>query len=251
MTKKNEVIRETDNEARRLAQTLVRTARFGALALLDKASGGPGISRVGVCADVGGAPYILTSTLSAHTQNLAANPVGALLLGEPGKGDPLAHPRISVSGRFAQVDRGSELHHLLRARYLLRHPKAELYVDFADFAFFCMKVEGSALNGGFGKAYELGAEDLLEDTTILHGFGEQDAAATRHMNEDHRDAVGLYATRLCGQAEGPWRLAGIDPSGMDLALGERVVRYWFDEPISADEVKSTLITLVQKARATE
>lgn len=249
MAKRNEVIRETDDDARRLAQTLVRTARFGALALLDKVSGAPGISRVGVCADVSGAPYILTSTLSSHTQNLVANPKGALLLGEPGKGDPLAHPRISVSGQFEEVQKGSRLHALLRARYLLRHPKAALYVDFADFAFFCMKVEDSALNGGFGKAYELTVQDLLEEPSRAAGFAAQEAQAVAHMNEAHLDAVLLFATQLCGLPEGPWRLIGVDPAGMDLALGDKTARYWFDEKISADQIKTTLVDLARKARS--
>ncbi|OKL45416.1 HugZ family pyridoxamine 5'-phosphate oxidase [Pseudovibrio exalbescens] len=249
MAKRNEVIRETDDEARRLAQTLVRTARFGALALLDKASGAPGISRVGVCADVSGAPYILTSTLSAHTQNLVANPKGALLLGEPGKGDPLAHPRISVTGQFEEVEKGTRLHALLRARYLLRHPKAALYVDFADFAFFCMKVEDSALNGGFGKAYQLTAQDLLEEPSRAQGFATQEALAVAHINDAYSNVVSLCAMQLCGLPEGAWRLIGVDPAGMDLALGDKIARYWFDEKISANEIQTTLTDLVRRARS--
>ena len=41
MEKKKNVIRETDAEAVRLAKTLIRTARFGALAVLDPENGAP------------------------------------------------------------------------------------------------------------------------------------------------------------------------------------------------------------------
>jgi heme iron utilization protein len=48
----------------------------------------------------------------------------------------------------------------LRALWLAQHPKAQLYVDFADFAFVRLAPRGAALNGGFGKAYALDAADL-------------------------------------------------------------------------------------------
>ena len=65
--RKKDVIRETDAEAIRLAKTLIRTARYGALAVLDPETGAPLASRVGVATDVDGAPLILVSLLSAHT----------------------------------------------------------------------------------------------------------------------------------------------------------------------------------------
>src|SRR5690554_2728845 len=92
-----DVLRETDAEAIRLARTLVRTARFGAMAVLDPASGSPYVSRVAVASDHDGAPLILVSSLSGHTSGLMADPRCSLLLGEPGKGDPLAYPRISIA----------------------------------------------------------------------------------------------------------------------------------------------------------
>ena len=37
-----------------------------------------------------------------------------------------------------------------------------------------------------------------------------------HMNDDHADAVQLYAERLLGRAGAGWRMTGIDPEGLDL-----------------------------------
>ncbi len=41
-----------------------------------------------------------------------------------------------------------------------------------------------------------------------------------HMNADHAEAVRLYATKLLGAEDGPWRLTGLDPEGLDLACGD-------------------------------
>lgn len=67
MTQKKEVLRETDAEAVRLAQTLIRRARHAVIATLDPATGGPIATRVGLSTDHDGTPVILVSALSAHT----------------------------------------------------------------------------------------------------------------------------------------------------------------------------------------
>ncbi|MCE3519972.1 pyridoxamine 5'-phosphate oxidase family protein, partial [Escherichia coli] len=96
MTQKKEVLHETDAEAVRLAQTLIRKARHAVIATLDPATGGPIATRVGLSTDHDGTPVILVSALSAHTPALLADPRCSLLAGETGKGDPLAHPRVTV-----------------------------------------------------------------------------------------------------------------------------------------------------------
>lgn len=90
------VLRETDEDARRLAHILMRSAPYAAMAVIAPDTGFPAISRVLVGTDLDGVPVILVSTLSAHTKALQADPRASLLMGEPGKGDPLAHARLSV-----------------------------------------------------------------------------------------------------------------------------------------------------------
>ena len=94
--KKKDVILETDADAIRLGRTLLRVSRFGALATVDPDDGAPFATRVATATDLDGAPLILVSGLSAHTRGLEADPRCSLLIGEPGKGDPLAHPRLTV-----------------------------------------------------------------------------------------------------------------------------------------------------------
>lgn len=155
---KQSPIRPVDDEARKLASALLSEATFAALAHLDPETSHPLVTRVGVAMH-DQVPIILISQLSAHTIALEADPRCSLLLGEPGKGDPLAHPRMTLVGQAQKViDQDNRL--AMRAAYLIRHPKAELYIDFADFAFWRIVPQRAALNGGFGKAYALDAHDM-------------------------------------------------------------------------------------------
>jgi len=159
--KKIDPIRETDAEARALARRLIDTARHGALGVRDPETGAPMVSRVAVAVAPDGRPLTLISDLSHHTRALKADPVCSLLVGEPGdKGDPLTHPRITLQCRASFLRHGEAGHAGMRAHYLARHPKAGLYIDFADFSFALLDVEDAHLNGGFGKAYRLRPADL-------------------------------------------------------------------------------------------
>ena len=70
------------------------------------------------------------------------------------------------------------------------------------------------------------------------------------MNGEHADAVRLYATRLLGKADGAWEVTGVDPDGIDLALGDRIARMPFAERVTAgDALRKALADLAAKARA--
>lgn len=154
-------IRETDPEARALALSLIKTARFGSLGVIDPQTATPMVSRVAVGTDPSGHPVTLISELSFHTKALKENPKCSLLLGEPGpKGDPLTHPRITLQATALFVSQGDDDYGVLRQHYIQSHPKAKLYIDFADFRFAVLQVSKAHLNGGFGKAYVLRPEDL-------------------------------------------------------------------------------------------
>ena len=243
------VIRPTDDQSRRMAKDLIRTARYGALAAIEAGTGHPLASRVALATDLDGTPVILTSTLSGHTSAILETPACSLLVGEPGKGDPLAHPRISLFCKARRIERGSEAHLRLRRRYLSRHPKAELYADFGDFSFFRLDLERASLNGGFGKAFDLEKDDLLTVLDDADGWEAMEGGAVQHMNEDHRDAIRLYAEVLCKAETANWRLSGLDPEGLDLVAGDRIERFWFETPLGApQDVRPVLVTLAKQAR---
>lgn len=246
---KTDPILETDAEAIRLAKTLLRSARFGALATLDPADGAPQATRVATATDMDGAPLILVSALSAHTAALEADPRCSLLVGEPDKGDPLAHPRLTLKAEARKLDRGTDEQAHAERRYLNRHPKAKLYAGFADFSFFRLEPQGALLNGGFARAYRLEAEQLVTASPVLAELLQAEQGALDHMNADHADAVENYAVAFAGAERGTWALAGIDPEGIDLAKGDDARRIYFDEPLKdISEMRPVLVALAKKAR---
>ena len=242
-------IRDTDEDARRLGRRLIRGARFGAIGVIEPETGFPFASRVLTGTDVDGAPLILVSGLSVHTDALIANQRASLLFGEPGKGDPLAHPRITVRTCAERIARGNPSHDRMRARFIARHPKAALYADFPDFAFFRMNPQSASLNGGFGKAFLLEAADLLITSQAIADMAELEPSAISHMNADHADAVDLYARVFGKSRKAGWRVCGVDCAGLDLLNGDELLRIDFDAPLSqASELRSKLADLSRFAR---
>jgi heme iron utilization protein len=158
---KKDPIRPTDDAARALASKLLREARIAALAFTDITTGGPSISRVIIANMPGQGLLTLISDLSAHTQALALYPKCALLLGEPGKGDPLSHPRMSVMAEAVRLPDALKGKADFAVPFLEAHPKTKLYFNFADFAFWRFSIVRVDLNGGFGKAYRLTPDDLF------------------------------------------------------------------------------------------
>lgn len=161
MSKKRDPIQPTDDAARALARDLVRGAATAALGVIHPDTGAPHVTRVAFGLSARGEMLTLVSALSLHTRAMRSDPRVSLLLGEVGaKGDPLTHPRISIAARAAFVPADDPDRARLRADWLGHHPKAQLYIDFADFAFVRFDPDGASLNGGFARAYQLLREDL-------------------------------------------------------------------------------------------
>ena len=249
LTEKKDVIRATDTEAIRLAKTLLRTARFGAIAVIEAESGSPLASRVGVATDLDGTPLILISGLSAHTAALLADPRCSLLVGEPGKGDALAYPRLSLMCRAQRLEKGMPEHGRAERRYLNRNPKAKLYVGLGDFSFFRLEVERASLNGGFGKAYHLSRADLITEGPVTEALAASEQRAMDHMNADHREAIQAYARHYAKAAGEGWTLSGIDAEGLDLLCGDDARRIFFPQPLaSAQDLRRVLVDMARTAK---
>jgi heme iron utilization protein len=233
-----------------VAKGLLRTTRAGTLATLDRNTGHPFASLVNVATDIDGAPLILVSRLSTHTANLERDGRASLLLASTGKGDPLAHPRLTLLGRFVQIARDDPQEPRLRRRFLARHPKSELYAGFGDFAFWRLDAVSAHLNGGFARAADLKAADVMTDMSGAEDLIEAEPGAIAHMNDDHAEAVQLYATKLLGAEASNWRLTGIDPDGLDLASGDLTLRLPFAKRVTdAAQLRKAVVDLAAKARA--
>ncbi len=239
-----------DFDPKLLGKSLLRATRAGSLATIDRNTGHPFASLVNVATDFDGAPVILVSRLSTHTANLEADGRAAVLLAATGKGDPLAHPRLTLIGSFVQLARDDPQEARVRRRFLARHPKSELYAGFGDFSFWRLDAASAHLNGGFARAADLKASDVMTDISGAEDLLEAEAGAVAHMNADHADAVRLYAIKLLGAEDGAWRLTGLDPDGLDLACGDATLRLPFAERVTtAEQLRKVVVDLAKKARA--
>ncbi|MBP2548807.1 putative heme iron utilization protein [Neorhizobium galegae] len=243
MSDKPSVLRDTDEAALKQARCLVRAARSVSLGVLDPETGFPQVSRALVATDLDGVPIILVSQLAGHTRSLEADPRCSLLAGEPGKGDPLAHPRITVSCTAEAVARDGDDHFRIRMRFLNRHPKASLYIDFPDFRFFRLIPQLAALNGGFGRAYRIDGsalffkmpEDLpdwlaLQETIIMQ----------------HSDVRGIAAAAGARDSK-IYRICGVDPAGFDLICPSNAVRHEFSSLCRTSKDAQQEIDIILKA----
>ena len=142
----------------------------------------------------------------------------------------MTHPRVTLLGRAVPGDvrRAHRLAHPLPAPA----PKAALYVDFGDFSFWRVELRAARVIGGFGRIHGLEAADLLTSTAGAAALVEGETRSLEHMNDDHADAIRLYATVLAGGPEGAWRISGIDPDGLDLTLADDTRRLRFPERVT-------------------
>jgi putative heme iron utilization protein len=237
-----------DFDPGRLARSLLRRSRQGALATLMTGSGDPYCSLVNVASHPDGSPILLISRLAVHTRNLLGDARVSLMLDERAEGDPLEGSRIMLAGRAGEVA-GSDLE-IVRRRYLNAHPSAEAFVDFKDFSFFRVQPSGTHLVAGFGRIVDLKPEQFLTDISGAGALVEAEQSAIDHMNADHRDATNLYATKLLGAEPADWRCTGCDPDGIDLQAGAKTLRLDFPERVTGPgELRRMLVRLAKEARA--
>lgn len=231
----------------KLAKSLLRRSRQGALATLMVGSGDPYCSLVNLASHPDGSPILLISRLAVHTKNILTDSRVSLMLDERAAGDPLEGARIMLSGRAEQAEDEKDL---LQRRYLSAHPSAEAFVSFKDFSFFRIRPMATHLVAGFGRIVDLAPEQFLTDLAGADDLLAAEAGAVEHMNADHRDAMGLYATKLLGAPEGDWRCTGCDPEGLDMQNGQTALRLDFPERVSnGTALRKMLVRLVGEARA--
>lgn len=232
----------------RQAKNLLRRGRQGALATLMAGIGDPYCSLVNVATASDGAPILLISRLAVHTRNIIADNRVSLMLDERVAGDPLEGARIMLAGRAEEAR--EEQKTTLRRRYLNAHPSAENFIDFKDFSLFCIRPSGAHLVAGFGRIVDLKPEQFLTDMSDAASLMEAEPGVIEHMNDDHREAMNLYATRLLGADAADWRCTGCDPEGMDMQAEARTLRLEFPARVTGPgELRKMLVKLADEARA--
>jgi heme iron utilization protein len=237
-----------DFDAARLARSLLRRSRQGALATLTPGSGDPYCSLVNVASHPDGSPILLISRLALHTRNLLGDARLSLMLDERAEGDPLEGSRIMLAGLAEQASGDGVA--ILRRRYLNAHPSSEVFVDFKDFSFFRIRPTGAHLVAGFGRIVDLKPEQFLTDISDAASLLEAEQDAVDHMNADHREAMTLYATKLLGAKSADWRCTGCDPEGIDLQAGSLTLRLDFPRRIvTPAALRQVLKQFADQARA--
>jgi putative heme iron utilization protein len=140
---------------------LLRAQKAGVLCTISaKLHGAPFGSLASYALSERGEPLFLFSNLSQHTQNVAADPRGALFVCDLAAGgdDPQTAPRACLVGvveALAAAEEGEA-----QARYLERHPHAEPWLEL-DFRFHRLTVQEVQLVGGFAQAAWVPAAEIL------------------------------------------------------------------------------------------
>jgi len=241
-------------------RALLRRAGQAALAThlaaddrVDGAGAWPYASLVLATADHDGSPLLLLSDLADHSRNLALRPEAALLFdGTAGRRDPLTGPRATLLGRVAPLAEDATARRLT-ARFVTRHPGAEIYAEFKDFRLYRMAVTRAHLVAGFGRIHWLPAAEVLFDTAACGALAKAEAAIVAHMNADHRDALAAIAAAQQPGPPGPddddWLMTGIDPEGFDLRRGAGRLRIDFDSPVGGPAAaRAALVAATHRAR---
>jgi heme iron utilization protein len=196
------------------ARAVMRATDRAALATAQ--GGWPFASLVLVALDQDASPLLLISDLSEHAKNIKADPRVSLLFdGTQGLDDPLTGPRVTVLGEAAPLE-----DRRLKARFLARHPSAELYAGFADFRLHRVSVTRAHLVAGFGRIHWVETRELL--VTPDGSFALEEAATLAAVNADPK--MVNAAVRALGLKGDGWQVTGIDPEGLDLRRAGSIAR---------------------------
>ncbi len=234
------------------ARTLVDSARAGCLASLSD-DGMPWASVITYGATQAGEPVLVLSTMAEHGRNLAREPRCSIVIAEPveDQADPLDRARVTLAGR-AIVPEGDAAEAAIEA-HAKNFPHARSYSQYGDFTIYVLEVERVRWVGGFARmaTVEAAAYAVAEPDPTWSGA----AAARAHLNEDHREALLLWARTLGGYDDAAIATCeAIDRYGVELRVvtprGDAPVRVGFAEPArTADDLRGATVDLVARARA--
>lgn len=228
------------------ARSIVRSARSAGLGTLD-ASGAPFVTLVTFATMPDGRPILSLSDLAIHTQNLKRDPRASLLFVAPGgeSGNPLAGARLTLTGRLAATE---DAHALWRYRQI----QGDGTSAFADFHHYLFEISGSHLVAGFGRIEQIAPAELIPDYSDCGDLLAGEKMVVEHMNDDHSEAIALYAQKLLGLPPSNWRMTGSDPDGIDLVSAAGRARLDFPERArTVAEAGGYLKTFAKQARAAD
>ena len=155
-----------------------------------------------------GAPLTLISQLARHTRTLQASAAASVLIDHSNiSGDAASGGRVSLMGSFIPATDAD-----VPRRFLARHPDAQSYAGFGDFAFYRMEVSEAHMVEGFGRIVTLQGTAMTLTEVEGPEFGQ---------------AEGLLLPAL--QQRWP-AVTGFDAEGVDLIITGAGARITFERP---------------------
>jgi putative heme iron utilization protein len=205
-----------------------------------------------------GEPIILISEIAEHTRNLRADARVSLIAQDSNAiNDPQAGARITLLG-YAMPVPGPYLEDASR-RYRQLFPNSASFFAAHDFTLFQIKVSKVRFIGGFGEIYWLEGHEIITpaDSTAVDSTADPLAPHAEmicnHMNEDHADALRMYAAAFAETQAESARMIYVDSQGFDmiaLAGGtHKHLRIDFQSPVTTtEEVRAVMVEMVRRAR---
>ncbi|SEB87905.1 HugZ family protein [Rhodobacter sp. 24-YEA-8] len=218
-------------DPRRAGQGLLHESRNAALSTLDPGGFPYGVV-TNILPDYDGSPVFFTARLALHARNIAADDRISLALAGFDRPDALTQPRMTLVGHAKRV--GPERMEALSARYAARFPKAKLYLQLPDAALFRIEVLGVTVGGGPGRnASDIGFDAYRIDLAGAEGLIAAEGAVLAELNAVP-SRLGALAVGV-GAAAGRWKAIALDPAGLVLASGERLLRLDLPERVVTAE----------------
>lgn len=202
-------------------------------------------SVVPFCLDYQGRVIILISELAQHTKNVKVDSRCSLLVFAEG-GDIQAAARLTIVADAKPI--AQEEVESVAQRYYRYFPQAKDFHKIHDFSFWVLEPVKYRYIGGFGKIH------WAEAQTLANPFSaDVEADMVAHMNQDHADALPLYAklANIVVADNVTIAMTAIDSLGFHVRIGEKIIYISFPQAVTSPlQVRQTLVELLKTARQT-
>jgi heme iron utilization protein len=202
-----------------------------------------------------GAPILLLSEIAEHTKNVRADARASLLVRDSkALDDPQAGARATLVGYVIPVP--APFLDSTREKYLELFPNSAGYFEVHDFTLFQIKVSQVRYIGGFGEIHWVDggrvfgriSEDAI-DPLARYAPGICD-----HMNQDHSDALLLFAAKLGSIEAESAEMIDADSQGFDMIAirggNHRHLRINFPEKATTpEEARRVMVNLVRQVKS--
>ncbi len=235
-------------------RALIESERNATLCTLSKKIGGwPFGSITPYAVAATGEPIILISEIAEHTRNLRADARASLLVQDSqALNDPQSGARVTLMGYAIPVP--AAYLDDARRRYLDLFPNSADYFQIHDFTLFEIKVSRVRFIGGFGEIYWLdGGEVTIAADPKIDAVAPHVEMICKHMNEDHRDALRLYAAAFAQVEAQEAEMIHVNSTGFDMIAinpeRHQHIRIAFSNPATTtDQVRAEMVEMVRRAR---